>query len=154
VGSPAGCVLWTGGAVRLPLDRMIVTGAVFLWMDASILLAPLYADLLTDRPWVRFLAALAETLPCRHPTIVARSPRTDDPGLLVSSEPDHGGATPYRRWLFDQTPFRDLPIGEVHTLRGMLSDSELKIMPYYRDFLAPAGILDLFAVDLRDSDPA
>jgi len=116
----------------------------------SALLAPLYADLATDRPWIRFLDALAAALPCRHPTIVARAPKASDPGLLVSSEPNPEGSRPYQEWLFDQTPFRDLPHGEIHTLRTMMSEEALAALPYYRDYLAPAGVTDILAVDLAD----
>ena len=122
-------------------------------MDAATLsglLAPLFADLGSDTPWLRFLAELGRVLPCGHPTIVARSPHRHDRGLLVSSEPDLGGANPYREGLFDQTPFRDLAPGEVATLRTMLSGAELERLPYYRTFLAPAGVSDLIAVDLVD----
>lgn len=118
--------------------------------ELSALLAPLYADLATETPWLRFLERLAALLPCRHPTIVARAPKQNDPGLLVSSEPNPDGARPYQQRLFDQTPFRDIPVGEIRTLRTMIGEAELAALPYYRDFLAPAGIVDLFAVDLAD----
>ncbi|MGH6781155.1 MAG: hypothetical protein ACREB5_03485, partial [Sphingomonadaceae bacterium] len=113
------------------------------------LTASIYADLATDTAWLSFLEGLAVALPCRHPTIVARLPRPNDPGVLVSSEPNPEGARPYQQWLFDQTPFRDIPAGEVRTLRSMGEDA-LAALPYYRDFLAPAGIVDLFALDLED----
>ncbi|WP_157218055.1 helix-turn-helix transcriptional regulator [Flavisphingomonas formosensis] len=119
--------------------------------DVSALIAPLYADLVTGSPWIGFLEALAAFLPCRHPTIVARVPNAHDPGLLVSSEPNPEGSRPYQQSLFDQTPFRDLPPGEIHTLRTMMSEAVLAALPYYRDYLEPAGVTDILAVDLADA---
>lgn len=118
------------------------------------LLDALYPSILEAPPWVSFLEALEQALPAHHGTMVLRKPRDGDPGVLVSTDGDSAALVALQERVFSDSPFLELPEGEVCTLGEMMSEAELLALhPEYHRYLGEHGdVADLIGLDLRDPD--
>ena len=111
----------------------------------------LYAGVLETPPWVSFLEALEDHLPCHSATLVLRRPRCGDPGILISPRAASAeGFRLLRERLFDHSPFLDLPEARVCILHEMLSPADRPRYARYLKFLRTYGTADLIGLDLTD----
>lgn len=117
------------------------------------LLDALYPSVLETPPWVSFLEKLEEALPGHHCTMVLRKPREGDPGIFYSTEGNSAALATLQERVFSDSPFLELPEGEVSILSEMERESELKALhPEYYHFLREYGeVADLIGLDIRDS---
>ncbi|HQR04241.1 MAG: helix-turn-helix transcriptional regulator [Proteobacteria bacterium] len=114
------------------------------------LLDVLFQSILETPPWQRFVEAFDAYLPCRHTSLLLRKPRTGDPGVVISATGVNTALQVYQTRTFDQSIFLHLPPGEVHVLREVMPEAELRKNGYYREYLQPFGVRDLIGTDWID----
>ncbi|WP_028218185.1 helix-turn-helix transcriptional regulator [Paraburkholderia oxyphila] len=116
------------------------------------LMDALFASTLDTPPWTAFLEALGRYMPCQHPTLVLRKPRPGDPGVVVSADAHTDAIVALQERVFRDSPFLELPQGEVCVLSEMMSPAELaRRFPVYHAYLHEYGeVIDLIGLDLAD----
>ncbi|GAB3630530.1 helix-turn-helix transcriptional regulator [Pandoraea terrae] len=116
------------------------------------LIDALFACTLENPPWVSFLEAMEQYIPCHHATLVLRKPRSGDPGVLVTLEGHADAIVALQERVFEASPFLELPEGEVCILSRMMSEAELADRhPGYYEYLHTYGqVTDLIGLDLAE----
>jgi DNA-binding CsgD family transcriptional regulator len=112
------------------------------------LLDTLYASILDEPPWLAFLEAMEQHVPCHHCTMVLRKPREGDVGTLIASPGNNAALAALQQHHFRDSPFLELPEGKV----CILAESELKTghPEYYRYIRHYSEATDLIGVDLLE----
>ena len=77
------------------------------------LLDTLYASILDEPPWLAFLEAMEQHVPCHHCTMVLRKPREGDAGVLIASPDNNAALAALQQHHFRDSPFLELPEGKV-----------------------------------------
>ncbi|CAB3785589.1 hypothetical protein LMG28688_02070 [Paraburkholderia caffeinitolerans] len=116
------------------------------------LIDALFASTLDTPPWTAFLEAMGRSMPCRHPTLVLRKPRSGDPGVVISADAHTDAIVALQERVFRDSPFLELPQGQVCILSQMMSEAELaQRFPVYHAYLREYGdVIDLIGLDLAE----
>lgn len=117
--------------------------------EFSGLLATLYAGIAEERPWHRFLEALASWLDSSHATLIITAPGKRQPATFLTpgSSPDFEAN--YMQSLFADDPFQGLGDGVVTSyaeFMGLLPDDAY---PEYRKVMAETGFDQVLGLDLH-----
>lgn len=117
------------------------------------LLATLYDDLDQERPWERFLTALAAWTNSTFATLIIASAQNDLPGTFVTPHADAERSAAYLNSFFADDPFTGLPDGKVTSLGSFFGRYPPDSFAAYRQYLALAGGEQVLGVDLKFPGP-
>lgn len=82
----------------------------------ELLVDSLYASVADETPWLGFLTALEQHLPCHHATMLLRRPRDGDAGVVIAGANNDPALSALQREHYRNSPFLDLPEGKVCVL--------------------------------------
>lgn len=113
------------------------------------LLDSLFASILDDLPWLGFLEALEQHLPCHNGTMVLRRPRDGDAGILIASSANSSALAALQREYYRDSPFLDLPEGKVCILTAR--ELETQYTGYYHQYIRHFNpITELIGVNMTE----
>lgn len=126
------------------------------------LISSIYQGPLVQPAWRGFLPLLCQELNALSVSLLLRLPVSGDEGLIFNyhsgsddcdlADPADWQASAYRQHFFALDPFIDLPLERVVTLAELSDETSLKDSEYYRQYLAPAGIMHIVGMDTREPE--
>lgn len=115
---------------------------------------------LESEPWRSFLTSLSRAVGARGSVLILGPPDTADSGLLGFTHwPDAVDAIrsgelsqSYVERLHAEDPLRGIPAGVATTVASRIPVDRFRTSRFYKEFMAPMGLLYQLGVDGRDSD--
>src|SRR5712692_7118403 len=119
----------------------------------SELVGAIYDGLLETIPWQKILGRMRSELGANYVTLILRSPRPGDQGLMVNvGDVTSEGLISYHSHFYAMDPFIGLPSEQVVTTSEIMSEARWVASPFYQEFLAPFDIHHLMGADIRTDD--
>ncbi|MFC3106556.1 helix-turn-helix transcriptional regulator [Undibacterium arcticum] len=119
----------------------------------SELVGAIYDGLLETIPWQKILGRMRSELGANYVTLILRSPRPGDQGLMVTvGDVTSEGLISYHSHYYAMDPFIGLPSEKVVTTSEIMSESRWVASPFYQEFLAPVDVHHLMGADIRTDD--
>ncbi|MCP5337688.1 MAG: hypothetical protein H7A11_08245 [Pseudomonadales bacterium] len=114
----------------------------------ELLVDSLYASVADETPWLGFLTALEQHLPCHHATMLLRRPRDGDAGVVIAGANNDPALSALQREHYRNSPFLDLPEGKVCVLTKKELSRRHRTYQRYMRYFSPTT--DLIGLDLVD----
>ena len=119
----------------------------------SELVGAIYDGLLETVPWQKILSRMRSELGANYVTLILRSPRPGDHGLMVNvGAVTSEGTISYHSHYYAMDPFVGLPSEKVVTTSEIMGEARWVASPFYQEFLAPYDIHHLMGADIRTAD--
>lgn len=126
--------------------------------DYDTLVHALYQGIFDDTPWQAFLPRLRAATDALAVSLILRPPAENDPGLILNAardgaitlrlaDPGDHRPAAYRERFFAFDPFVNLPADTVVSLAELMPRAALLGSDYYRQYLAPIGVLHILGAD-------
>lgn len=109
-----------------------------------------YEGVLETPPWKTLLQSLEAYMRVPSATLVLRRPRLSDPGLTVYLYSDTAALEDFQASGYLDSPFAELPEGQVFTLLDRVARSELESLDFYH-YLTAYDVSDLIGFDIHDA---
>ncbi len=115
------------------------------------LLQALYLGPVEEKPWQQFLVLLGQAVAGKYATLILRTPRKGDSGMVINAEIDSEEVyNLYNEIYFAFDPFVDLPPGQVMTVDEFMPIEEYRASNYYKQYVITSGIGHIIGADICD----
>lgn len=119
----------------------------------SEMVGAIYDGLLEPVPWKKILNQMRSELGANYVTLILRSPRPGDHGLMVNvGDVTSEGLISYHSHFYAMDPFVGLPVEKVVTITEILGEAHWIASPFYQEFIGAFDIHHLMGADIRTDD--
>lgn len=116
----------------------------------SALLGGIYDAAIDPSLWASCLMAICRELRANYVSLIVRPGGIDDLGLIVSATAEPRELDPHNRYIA-LSPFSSLQPDRLVTISDILSDTDWRSSPYYRDWCKPHDVFHVMACDISAS---